>query len=112
MNETNCKATNIAKEMFNKYHKSRSHMCYSKCRDEIIEALQERKLSKYVTVEILNKMIQYIKNCKICIQNNLLKKKKKLKTCPKTVFKIVYADLALIEDRYVLFLINGFSKYL
>ncbi|CEF60588.1 Integrase, catalytic core domain and Ribonuclease H-like domain-containing protein [Strongyloides ratti] len=64
MNETNCKATNIAKEMFNKYHKSRSYMCYSKCRDEIIEALQERKLSKYVTVEILNKMIQYIKNLK------------------------------------------------
>uniref|UniRef100_A0A0K0E217 Integrase catalytic domain-containing protein n=1 Tax=Strongyloides stercoralis TaxID=6248 RepID=A0A0K0E217_STRER len=53
-----------------------------------------------------------IKECEICNTNNPLKRKKRIKTSPVNVLKIVYADFVFINNRYVLVVIDGFSKYL
>uniref|UniRef100_A0A0N5BC97 Integrase catalytic domain-containing protein n=1 Tax=Strongyloides papillosus TaxID=174720 RepID=A0A0N5BC97_STREA len=108
----NSKSQLLAQELFDEYHKKLSHICYSKMKDYVIEHLHELKLSHYMVLEVLEKLLILIKECPICNQNNPLKRKKKLRTTPTTVLKILYLDFALLENHYVLVMIDGFSKYL
>uniref|UniRef100_A0A0K0ELQ0 Integrase catalytic domain-containing protein n=1 Tax=Strongyloides stercoralis TaxID=6248 RepID=A0A0K0ELQ0_STRER len=106
------KSDKLAKFLFDKFHRENSHMSYGKMKEDIVTELQGRKLSNYTNIEVLDKLIHLIKECEICNQNNPLKRKKKVRTMPNTVLKIVYGDFALINDHYVLVIIDGFSRYL
>uniref|UniRef100_A0A0K0EPP4 RNA-directed DNA polymerase n=1 Tax=Strongyloides stercoralis TaxID=6248 RepID=A0A0K0EPP4_STRER len=88
------KSDKLAKFLFDKFHRENSHMSYGKMKEDIVTELQGRKLSNYTNIEVLDKLIHLIKECEICNQNNPLKRKKKVRTMPNTVLKIVYGDFA------------------
>uniref|UniRef100_A0A0N5B5L8 RNA-directed DNA polymerase n=1 Tax=Strongyloides papillosus TaxID=174720 RepID=A0A0N5B5L8_STREA len=110
----NCKEdiAKIAHEIFEEYHTKRVHSCLSKiwlmCQDKLIgEGRTKREIKA-----ICKKLRELISNCRICLEENTLRRCKPKFADVEQPFDKIYIDMTEIDGKKIVAAIDAFPNLL
>uniref|UniRef100_A0A0N5B372 Integrase catalytic domain-containing protein n=1 Tax=Strongyloides papillosus TaxID=174720 RepID=A0A0N5B372_STREA len=102
---------NIVEELFDALHIGTNHACLGSVKQAVLVRLKSMMMSPTQINNVMKKFCRKLLDCEICLKNNDIVRKKPESEVITYPFQQVEMDITKIEDRYVLGIVDKFSKF-